>query len=76
MEKEAHQRGCQMQWNNSAWALLQHVEFIRQEKELVTGRAEKFTREKASIYQFNLTDFSAATSSLKNTFLHTRNQPD
>ena len=75
MEKEAHQRGYQMQWNNSAWALLQHVEFVWQEKELATGRAEKFTREKTSIYQFNLTDFSAATSSPIGTFLHTRNQP-
>jgi glycosyltransferase involved in cell wall biosynthesis len=46
MEKEAHQRGFQMQWNNSAWALLQHIEFIREEKRLVTGRAEIFTREK------------------------------
>jgi len=50
MEKEAHQRGFQMQWNNSAWALLQHIKFIREEKELVTGRAEIFTREKKSIY--------------------------
>jgi glycosyltransferase involved in cell wall biosynthesis len=46
MEKEAHQRGFQMQWNNSAWALLQHIKFIREEKGLVTGRAEIFTREK------------------------------
>jgi len=45
MEKEAHQRGFQMQWNNSAWALLQHIKFIREEKELLTGRAEIFTRE-------------------------------
>jgi glycosyltransferase involved in cell wall biosynthesis len=50
MEKEAHQRGFQMQWNNSAWALLQHIKFIREEKELVTGRAEIFTRGKTSIY--------------------------
>ena len=50
MEKEAHQRGYQMQWNNSAWALLQHIKFIREEKELVTGRAKIFTREKTSIY--------------------------
>jgi glycosyltransferase involved in cell wall biosynthesis len=50
MEKEAHQRGFQMQWNNSAWALLQHIKFIREEKELVTGRAKIFTREKTSIY--------------------------
>jgi len=46
MEKEAHQRGFQMQWNNSAWALLQHIKFITEEKELVTGRAEIFTRKK------------------------------
>jgi glycosyltransferase involved in cell wall biosynthesis len=46
MEKEAHQRGFQMQWNNSAWALLQHIKFIKEEKGLVTGRAEIFTREK------------------------------
>lgn len=45
MEKEAHQRGFQMQWNNSDWALLQHIKFIREEKELLTGRAEIFTRE-------------------------------
>jgi len=50
MEKESHQRGFQMQWNNSAWALLQHIKFIKEEKELVTGRAEIFTREKTSIY--------------------------
>jgi glycosyltransferase involved in cell wall biosynthesis len=59
MEKEAHQRGFQMQWNNIAWALLQHIKFIREEIELVTGRAEKFTREKTSIYQSNLTHFYA-----------------
>jgi len=73
MEKEAHQRGFQMQWNNSAWALLQYVKFIKEEKELVAGRAEKFTREKTSIYQFNLIDFYKAASSLKNTFIRTRN---
>ena len=50
MEKEAHQRGYQMQWYNSAWALLQHIKFIREEKELVTGRAKIFTRGKTSIY--------------------------
>jgi len=76
MEKEAHQRGFQMQWNNSAWALLQYVKFIREEKELVTGRAERFPREKTSVYQFNLIDFYKATSSLKSTFIRTRNQPD
>jgi len=57
MEKEAHQRGFQMQWNNSAWALLQHIKFVREERELVTGRAEKFSREKTSIYQSVESDF-------------------
>jgi glycosyltransferase involved in cell wall biosynthesis len=46
MEKEAHQRGYQMQWNNSAWALLQHVEFVREENQIVTGRGVRFTRRK------------------------------
>jgi hypothetical protein len=50
MEREAHQRGFQMQWNNSAWALLQHIKFIGEEGELVTGRAEIFTRGETSIY--------------------------
>ena len=48
MERQAHQRGYQMSWNNSAWALLQYVDFIREEKEIVTGRAVKFAREKPS----------------------------
>ncbi|OHB66381.1 MAG: hypothetical protein A2Y76_13640 [Planctomycetes bacterium RBG_13_60_9] len=48
MEKQAHQRGYQMRWNNSAWALLQYVDFIREEKEIITGRGIKFSREKPS----------------------------
>jgi glycosyltransferase involved in cell wall biosynthesis len=48
MEKQAHQRGYQMRWNNSAWALLQYVDFVREEKEIVTGRGVKFNREKSS----------------------------
>jgi len=51
MEKQAHQRGYQMRWNNTAWALLQHIEFIREEKEIVTGRGVKFIRERPSIFQ-------------------------
>jgi glycosyltransferase involved in cell wall biosynthesis len=50
MEKETHQRGFQMQWNNIAWALLQHIKYVREEKELVIGRAEIFTRDRTSIY--------------------------
>jgi hypothetical protein len=51
MEKQAHQRGYQMRWDNSAWALLQYIEFVREEKEIVTGRGVKFDREKPSILQ-------------------------
>jgi glycosyltransferase involved in cell wall biosynthesis len=51
MEKQAHQRGYQMRWNNSAWALLQYIEFVREEREIVTGRGITFTREKPSIFQ-------------------------
>jgi len=48
MERQAHQRGYQMRWNNSAWALLQYIDFVREEKEIVTGRGPKFVRERAS----------------------------
>ncbi|MHC4727663.1 MAG: glycosyltransferase family protein [Planctomycetota bacterium] len=51
MEKQAHQRGYQMRWSNSAWALLQYIEFIREQKEIVTGRGVKFTREKPSVFE-------------------------
>jgi len=53
MEKQAHQRGFQMRWYNSAWALLQYIDFIQEQKELVTGRGVKFVREKPSMIQFN-----------------------
>ena len=51
MEKEAHQRGYQMRWDNSAWALLQYIDFVREENQIVTGRGIKFTREKPSVFQ-------------------------
>ena len=51
MEKRVHQQGYQMRWNNSAWALLQYIDFVREEKEIVTGRGMEFVREKQSIYQ-------------------------
>jgi len=50
MERQAHQRGYQMQWQNTAWALLQHIDFVRENKEIVTGRGVKFSREKVSKY--------------------------
>ncbi len=48
MEKQAHQRGYQMSWNNSAWALLQYLDFVREKREIRTGRGFKFTRSKPS----------------------------
>ncbi len=51
MERQAHQRGYQMRWDNSAWALLQYVDFMREQKEIVTGRGVKFTRERPSPVQ-------------------------
>jgi glycosyltransferase involved in cell wall biosynthesis len=51
MEKQAHQRGYQMSWNNSAWGLLQYIDFVREQKEIVTGRGIKFNREKPSTLQ-------------------------
>jgi glycosyltransferase involved in cell wall biosynthesis len=51
MERQAHQRGYQMRWDNSAWALLQYIEFVREQNQIVTGRGIKFTREKPSVYQ-------------------------
>lgn len=48
MEKQAHQRGYQMRWNNSAWALLQYVEFRQEVREMFTGAGLKFDREKPS----------------------------
>jgi glycosyltransferase involved in cell wall biosynthesis len=51
MEKQAHERGYQMRWDNSAWALLQYIDFVREQKEIVTGRGVKFAREKPSALQ-------------------------
>ena len=51
MERQAHQRGYQMRWYNSAWALLHHIDFTREQKELKTGRGITFRREKTSIFQ-------------------------
>ncbi|MEK7084821.1 MAG: hypothetical protein AAB932_06310, partial [Patescibacteria group bacterium] len=52
MEKQAHQRGYQMSWDNTAWALLQHIEFLSEEHKIHHGRGLKFKREKPSILQY------------------------
>ncbi len=51
MEKQSHQRGYQMSWENTAWGLLQHIDFLSEENRIQTGRGLKFKREKQSIYQ-------------------------
>jgi glycosyltransferase involved in cell wall biosynthesis len=53
MEKQAHQRGYQMRWDNSAWSLLQYIDFLKEQKEIVTGRGVRFTRTKASPLQLH-----------------------
>ncbi len=50
MERQSHQRGYQMRWQNTAWALLQHIEFVREDKEIITGRGITFKREKPSVF--------------------------
>jgi hypothetical protein len=59
MEKQAHQRGYQMSWNNTAWALLQYIDFLREENEMVTGRGITFAREKPSKYEHPKRDVDA-----------------
>jgi hypothetical protein len=51
MERQAHQRGYQMRWANSAWALLQYIQFINDEKQITTGRGMRFLRERLSKLQ-------------------------
>jgi len=51
MERQAHQRGFQMRWHNSAWSLLQHIEFINDQRGQITGRGITFRREKQSSLQ-------------------------
>jgi glycosyltransferase involved in cell wall biosynthesis len=51
METRAHERGYQMRWHNSAWELLQYIQFIKENQEIVTGRGIEFAREKPSIFQ-------------------------
>jgi len=40
-----------MRWHNSAWELLQYIQFVKEKQEIVTGRGMEFTREKASILE-------------------------
>ena len=49
MERQAHQRGYQMRWQNTTWVLIQHIEFIIEGKEAISGRGPKFVRERSSV---------------------------
>lgn len=51
MERQAHQRGYQMRWQNTAWALLQHIEFLQDRQNHRCGRGPVFKRGKPSGYQ-------------------------
>jgi len=51
MEKRAHRKGYQMKWENCVWAMLQYIQFVREQQDIVTGRGIEFNREKRSIYQ-------------------------
>jgi glycosyltransferase involved in cell wall biosynthesis len=69
MEKQAHQRGYQMRWDNSAWSLLQYVDFVREQKEIVTGRGVKFSRIKPSpleLHKQRHLHEAASSASVKN----------
>ena len=66
MEKQAHQRGYQMRWTNSAWALMQYIEFVSEEKEITTGRGMEFLREKASTLMLKTKGMQIPESHSKN----------
>ena len=46
MERQAHQRGYQMRWLNTVWALLQHIDFVVDQRNHRTGRGPVFRRDK------------------------------
>lgn len=51
MERRAHERGHMMGWHNTAWELLQTIDYTRERRELVTGRGPDFIRQKESVFQ-------------------------
>lgn len=48
MERNIRERGYDMRWDNSAWKLMQYIGFIKEDKEIITGRGPEFVREKDS----------------------------
>lgn len=51
MEKRAHRRGYQMKWDNTAWAILQYLEFVKEQHDILTGRGHEFVRQKESVFE-------------------------
>jgi hypothetical protein len=51
MERHAHIRGYQMRWQNTAWGLLQHIEFLQDLRRHRCGRGPVFRRDRTSSYQ-------------------------
>lgn len=51
MEKRVHRRGYQMKWDNTAWAIIQYAQFVKEQSDIVTGRGIEFVREKESKYE-------------------------
>ena len=64
MEKRAHERGYQMRWDNSAWELLQHLEFIKERRDIITSRGIKLTRQKPSVLKIKDITLSRKSRSL------------
>ena len=48
MEKRAHERGHRMRWDNVAWELLQHIEFVQSKRREAPSRGLQLTRKKTN----------------------------
>ena len=51
MERRAHRRGYEMRWDNTAWATLQYIFFLEEERQIFTGRGVTFERSKESAFE-------------------------
>jgi glycosyltransferase involved in cell wall biosynthesis len=57
MEKRAHRRGYQMKWDNTAWAILQYLQFVKEQNDIVKGRGIAFSRLKKSNFEEKSREF-------------------
>jgi len=51
IERRAHRRGHEMRWDNTAWAMLQYIFFLEEERQISTGRGVTFERHKESVFE-------------------------